>query len=161
MANVKPTAKTTTRSTVKSTTSNGNGSTGAPSGRGLVNLGRAGPKASNGNGSSNPRPTPQPTNRQLAPTSSTPEGRWWEDVGDASRISERDRKRMSAAAHSMGSQLHSLGEFLYRPDVAPDADRPVGRGQGNGTRAAKPTASAGRNGNTTKTAKSTTKARTR
>lgn len=40
-------------------------------------------------------------------------------------MSERDRKKMSAAAHAMGDNFHSMGDFLYRP-VGTDADRPSG-----------------------------------
>ena len=34
---------------------------------------------------------------------------------------------MSATAHAMGENFHAVGDFLYRPDLAPDADRPVGK----------------------------------
>ncbi len=56
------------------------------------------------------------TNRNNTPTqNSGANGRWWEDIGDASQVSDRDRRRMAAAAHAMGDNYHSLGDRLYQP----------------------------------------------
>jgi hypothetical protein len=118
-----PAGGSTTDGDKASAKSNGTRKAVTPSRRGVVDRGRLEPRsngASNGTGN-------RPTNRDLAATSSTPQGDWWRDAGDVSRISERDRKRMSAAAHAMGEQYHSLADSLYRPDLASDADRPTGR----------------------------------
>jgi hypothetical protein len=100
---------------------------------GVVDPGRTGARSrstsrngdNNGSGNSTPSTT---SSRQPAPRNNPPSRDWWPpDIGDASRISERDRKRMSSTAHSMGENFHAMGDFLYRPDLAPDADRPVGK----------------------------------
>lgn len=49
----------------------------------------------------------------------------WESV--TSSLSERNRKKMAAAAHSMGDNFHGLGDFLFRPDLGADPDRGTGK----------------------------------
>jgi hypothetical protein len=48
----------------------------------------------------------------------------WDSV--TSSLSDRDRKRMSAAAHSMGDNFHAMGDFLFRPDLGADPERGTG-----------------------------------
>ena len=105
------------------------------SGSGVVHQGRQSPrngngdsaKPGNGNTTTSSPKSARTSNLDLAPTSSPPPD-WWKGAAMASQMSERDRRRMSAAAHAMGDNYHSLGEFLYRPDlgVGDDADRPTG-----------------------------------
>jgi len=64
-------------------------------------------------------PSPAPSrisNGANSRESNTPTSDWWRDAGDPTGLSERDRKRMSAAAHAMGEQYHSLADSLYRPE---------------------------------------------
>ena len=124
-----PTKKPPPKSPIKNRAVTGKATT--PSGNGVVNMGRLAPKkASDGNNakSNSARPTGRATNRDVASISSTPQGNWYENMGDAShRMSERDRKRMSAAAHTMGENFHAMGDFLVPPDLGTDPDRPSGR----------------------------------
>jgi hypothetical protein len=77
-----------------------------PSGHGVVNPGRTGRR---------PRSNDDVKNRDVAARSPVPKG-WWEKVTD---------HRGDPMVISAG--LHRLADTIYRPDVAPDADRPLRR----------------------------------
>lgn len=101
--------------------------TGRPttrSGAGIVHPGRTDLRngnGRNGNGNSTRAASARP------PSTSTPTRREWADLEPVSSMSDRDRRRLSATAHTMADHFRTLGEVLYRPDVQPDADRATGR----------------------------------
>ena len=96
---------TTRKTPIQNSRTTGKPST--PSGSGTVHPGRTGPR----NGS-------KVSGQTRTSNTSNPSKQWWDNVNSGDNRTS-DRMAMSAG-------LHRLADELFRPDLAPDADRPTG-----------------------------------